>query len=184
MKKILLVALLVFAVAIGSGYYYFSGKNYVLRFTESQLQEKLNAKFPLTKTYLLIFNISLDNARVHLLDGAQRVAVGLDIVLDINVGKETRPLGGKLDISGSVNYLAETGQIFLTDPVIENLSLQGVPEAYIGKLNLILTKALTNYYAEHPIYTLKSTDVKQAVVKLVLKDVRVENHELVLKIGM
>ena len=43
MRKILLVALLVFAVAIGSGYYYFSGKNYVLRFTESQLQEKLNA---------------------------------------------------------------------------------------------------------------------------------------------
>ncbi len=59
-----------------------------------------------------------------------------------------------------------------------------MPEKYTDKVNKALTKALASYYATHPIYTLKTTDTKQAAVKLVLKDVYIENKELVIKLGI
>jgi hypothetical protein len=54
MRKFLLsfvTAVLILCTMLGAGYLYFSGKDFSLKLTEAQLQEKLNAKLPLTKTY-------------------------------------------------------------------------------------------------------------------------------------
>ena len=75
-------------------------------------------------------------------------------------------LGGELDISGGVRYDEIDGQFFLTDPAIENLNIQGIPDKYSERANKVLTKALAEYYADRPIYTLRETDAKQAVAKL------------------
>jgi hypothetical protein len=51
------------------------------------------------------------------------------------------------------------------------------PEKYTEKVNSILTRAIEEFYADHPIYTLKTTDVKQAAARIVLKDVMIGNKE-------
>jgi len=174
---------IVFAVVAGT-LYYFSGKEYVFRFTENQLQEKLDTKLPLTKSYFIIFQVTLDHPRITLINGSKRVNAGLDIILNIRLNNEKRPLGGSLDVSGGVIYLPDKGQFFLTDPLIENLSIQGIPENFTEKANIVLTKALAEFYTAHPIYTLRRTDVKRAVAKLVLKDVVIEKNELVATLGI
>lgn len=184
MRKILLLRALILATLLGTGCLYFSERDFSLHFTEAQLQEKLNAKSPVTKTYLGIFNITLENARVHLLNGSQKASIGIDVVLNLKGVGGYPPLVGKIEVSSGITYAPETAQFFLIDPVIESLAIPGIPKNYAERVTLALTKALVVYYAEHPVYQLKSTDYKQAAARFVLKGVVVENKELVLKLGM
>ena len=184
MKKTIIIYIVALVAVAIAAYFYYAGKEYTITLTESQLQEKLAEKLPLTKTYFFIFQVTLENPRVFLTNGRKRVDVGLDVNLNININKEPKPLGGSIDVSGGVLYVAEKGQFFLTDPVVEKIKVQGIPEHYSDKANIALSKALSNYYAEHPIYTLKSTDIKQAATKLILKDVYIYHKELVIILGI
>lgn len=183
MQKAAIAVVLLLAVAAGA-YFYFSGKEYSFRFTEDQLREKLAEKLPVTKTYLLIFVVTLDNPRVSLLEGSSRVQAGLDVLLNIQIGEEPKPFGGSIDVSGAPTYVSEEGAFYLTDPVIEGLAVQGIPAEYATKVENVLTKAVARYYAERPIYTLKETSIKQSAARLVLKGVIVENGELVIALGL
>ena len=182
--RIAAIALVLLLAAGAGAYIYFSGKEYSFSFSEQQLQEKLAKKLPFTKTYLILFEVTLDNPRVMLPEGASRVRAGLDVTLNIQIGKEPKPLGGSVDASGSIAYLPDEGAFYLADPLIEALSVQGIPDKYSAKVNSVLTKALTRYYAERPVYTLKETNVKQAAARLVLKGVIVEDGELLVTLGL
>lgn len=184
MKKVAIAAVVILIAVVAGTYYYFSGKEYVVRLSEPEITEKLEEKLPLTKTYLFVIQVTLDNPRVHLENGSKRVNAGLDVVFNITLNKNPKPIGGKVDASGGILYLAEKGQFFLTNPVVENLQVQGIPAEYTNKLNTALTKALAEYYKKRPIYTLRVTDAKQAVARMVLKDVIVENRELVITLGI
>jgi len=54
MKKISLVAIVVVLTVIAGAYFYFSGKEYILRIPENEIQQKMAEKLPLTKAYLFI----------------------------------------------------------------------------------------------------------------------------------
>lgn len=184
MKKVIVTILIVlFLIAIGTAYY-LKGKEFTLRFTEDQIREKLESELPITKTYLILFMVTLDKPRIKLINGNDRVQAGLDVIFEIRTNNETKPLGGSIDASGGVKYLAEKGEFYLTDPVVENVAVQGIPEKYTEKAILALTKALAEYYSEHPIYSLQPTNLKHLSARLVLKDVYVINSELVVKIGI
>lgn len=181
-KKVLVVVTIVVMLMAGM-YFYFSGKEYTVRISESEIREKLDEKLPITKSYFFIIQITLENPRILLENGTKRVNVGLDLLLNITVGKNPKPLDGTVDVSGGVKYENEKGEFFLTNPVIENLGIQGIPDQYLSKVNSALTKALAKYYQDNPIYTLRLTDGKQAAIHMILKDVVIENKELVITLG-
>jgi len=184
MNKLAIAAVIVILAIVAGTYFYFSGKEYVVRITEPDIKQKLNEKLPLTKSYLFIIQVTLANPRVHLKDGTNRVNAGLDVILNVTIGKNPKPLGGTVDASGGISYVPEKGELYLTDPIIENLEIQGIPTKYMDKVNKALTKALAEYYRDNPVYTLRSTDAKQAAARMVLKNVIVENRELVVTLGI
>jgi hypothetical protein len=184
LKKGALIAVVIFVVLVAGTIFYFAGKEYVFRFSESEIQETLEKNLPLTKTYLFIIEVTLKTPRVQLENGSNRVNAGLDIELNITVDQNSKPLGGSIDVSGGVRYASDTGQFFLTDPNIEQLQIQGLSDEYADKANRALTKALAEYYSEHPIYKLSANDAKQLAVRMVLKNVIVENRELVITLGL
>ena len=184
MKKIAIPILVICLVIVIATYFYFSGKEYVFTFSENQIHEKLVTKLPLTKTYFIIFEVTLNNPRVTLVNGSDRVAAGLDVILNIRINKEPKPLGGSIDATGGIKYVAKDGTFFLTNPVINDFAIQGIPDRYTEKANQVLTKALSEYYEEHPIYELRASDVKHAVARLVLKDVIIENQQLIVTLGI
>jgi hypothetical protein len=187
MKKQTLGLLAALALLAGAGigaYFYFAGKTYTLTFSEEQIRQKLADKLPLTKTYLLFFQITLDHPRVELRTGSRRIHAGMDVTLNIQVGNESKPLGGAMDVSGEVLYRPETGEFYLSAPVIERLSVQGIPEKLSAKTNDALSKALADYCATHPIYTLRPTDAKHAAARLLLKDVTVQDKAVVVTLGL
>ena len=184
MPRVAIVAgVVILALAIGL-YSYFAGREYVFRFTEDELKVALSKQLPIRKSYLLIFEVVLDHPRVTLVEGSDRVNAGLDIILNIHVNDEPLPLGGSIDVSGGVRYDHEAAAFFLTDPVVEQLALQGIPEEYAQGATRVLTRALGDYYRERPIYTLSPTDLGQAAARLVLKDVAVQQQQLVITLGI
>ena len=174
------IALLFVAVVI---FYYIHGKEYVYVISEKVLQERLAASFPVTKSYL-IFRVTLDNPRVSLQDGSDRIDAGIDSVVNIRIGQQVTPLGGSLDVSSGVRYVSESGEFFLTDPIIRQLAVQGVPDRYVKTVKEIMTKVLTDYYAAHPIYTLSAIDAKHMAVRLTLKRVIVKHGQLIVTLGI
>ena len=181
---IIIISLIILAVIVGGTYCYFSGKEYVVRLTEGQIREKLEERLPLSKSYLFIIRVTLSNPRVVLENGTSRVNAGLDVLFNITINDNPKPIGGTVDVSGGVRYVAEEGQFFLVNPVIESLKVQGVAEEYTNKVNKALTLALTEYYESHPIYTLSTVDAKQVAARMILKSVIVENEELVVTLGI
>jgi Protein of unknown function (DUF1439) len=184
LRRAIMLALLVIATAIGGAYYYFYGKEYVYRFDEAQLRQALSGRLPIQRSYLLIFQVTLDNPRVTLANGSDRVNAGLDVTLNIHMGREPLPLSGSVDISGGIRYDSGKGQLFLTRPAIEHLELQGIPEQYASRVTSALTKALDEYYTDHPIYTLSTLNAKQLAARLILKSVVVKEQELVVTLGI
>ncbi len=177
----ILAAILVLS---GGVFYFLKGKSFVVRLSEAQLREKLEAKLPLTKTYFLFFQITLRHLRVTLVEGSDRVKAGLDVELNMRLGNASKALGGSVDVSGGIQYNAAQGELFMTHPVIEQTAVQGVPEKYAPMLNEALSKAIGEYCAERPLYALRATDTKQAIAKLVLKDVVVQDRHLVITLGI
>ena len=179
----ILALLVLLGLAFGT-YLYFQGREYRYRFSEQFIQEKLAERLPMTKTYLAIFQVTLDQARVFLKEGEDRIHAGVDITLNLRINNASQPLGGSVDLSGGINYVAEEGSFFLIDPVIERLAVQGLPEKYLPQIQAVLTKALTEFYAGRPLYTLNMEDKKQWAARLVLKQVIVEDRELVVTLGI
>jgi len=160
------------------------GRESVYRISEQELRERLSARLPLTKTYLLIFEVTLDHARVSLAAGSNRINAGVDVILNVRVARSSVPLAGSLDISTGVRYAAEDGEFFLTDPVISHLAIQGVPDRYARQSQEILTKAVGEYLSTRPIYRLSASDMRQLGLRLVLKRVEVEDHQVVVTMGL
>jgi uncharacterized protein DUF1439 len=183
--RAVILATILIAAVVGSAYYYFFfNRQYVYRFTEAQLQQALSERLPFTKTYLLIFQITLDHPRVVLVNGSDRVHAGMDIALNVHVADEPSPMGGAIDASGGIRYEPKTGQLFLTQPKIERLELQGVPEQYTSRATVALSRALDTYYADHAIYTLNTSHAKELAARLFLKSVTIEERQLVVTLGI
>ena len=180
LRRAIVLTVMVIAAVIGAAYFYFSGKEYVFRFTETQLRQALSERLPLEKSYLLIFQVTLDNPRIALVQGSDRINAGLDVTLNIGLRDELLILAGSLDASGGIRYDSGDGQFFLTDPIIEDLEVRGIPEEYVSRVTGVLTEALDEYYADHPIYTLNSLNA----ARLVLKSVVVDQQELVVTLGI
>ncbi|MEK7412327.1 MAG: DUF1439 domain-containing protein [Planctomycetota bacterium] len=184
MKKALIGLIVLLVLTIAGVLYFLFGKTFEFRITAGEIQAGLNAKLPYTRSYFFVFEVTLDNPRVTLVDGSEKIKAGLDIVLNIHIGNEKKPLSGSVDVASGVRYDPETHQFFLIDPVIERLAVQGIPEKYEQKVGEALTKALSEYYQSHPVYTLKGTDLKQAAARLLLKKVVVIDQALVVTLGL
>jgi hypothetical protein len=184
LKPVLLVVVALLVVGAAGAYWYVAGRTHVIAIPEAELRDKLAERMPFTRTYALLLQVTLDNARVALVEGSDRVDAGVDLLLNIRVGRQPLNLGGSVDLSGGIAYRADGGQFFLVDPRIERLDVQGVPEKHREKVRDALTRALAEYFATRPLHTLKTTDLKQAAARMLLKDVVVADRQLVITLGL
>lgn len=183
MRQGLFAGMLVLAVALGGAWWYFAGREYVVRVSEAEIHQQLDKRLPLKRSFLLVFEAELAHPRVRLRDGSDRVDLGLDVVLNLRVGHESRPLGGRVDLVTGLRYDAADGGFHLVDPVITRLDLQGVPAEYQARATRVVDAALAEFVGRYPVYTLRPSDAKRATARLLLKSVVVSGNELVLTLG-
>ena len=185
-KSIMMIAAgIVLAGGIGLFVLFFllKGREFVVRIPEKELAEKINQKMPFTKTYLILFEVTLANPRIDLVEKSERINGGVDVTVKIKIDHEAKDLVGKIDLSGGVRYAAETGEFFLVDPHIERVSIAGLSEKYTTQVGKALGAALSAFYTKHAIYTLRSSDLKKTAARLLLKSIVVDQQELVVTLG-
>jgi len=172
------------AVGAAAAYLAIHGKEYVYRIPEQVLRERLRARLPTTKTYLVLFQVTLDHPRISLEDGSDRVDAGIDVALNLRVDNAIKRLVGSLDFSGGIRYSPETGEFFLTEPIIQSLKIEGLPDRYTDLSKKLLARALKDFIANHSVYSLSTTDATELGIRLALKRVIVKDHELIVTLGV
>ena len=182
-KKTLWMVFTALVLAGVGVYWWLSGQTYQIRISQIQIEQKLAEKLPLTRNFLL-FYLTLEHPRVQLREDSSRVQLGLDVVIAPNAGAIIRPLRATADVTAGLRYDPAQGAFFLTDPVVQKLGVEGVDENRTNAINTALSKALSAYLAERPVYTLSGFDHKQRMARMVLKAVKVERGELVVELGV
>lgn len=176
-----IIGLLLLLGVAAAAYFFMSGRDVTLRFSEDDLRGRLDDQLPFTEDYLFIFNVTLDNPRVDLIEGSDRITGGVDAVLKIAGAGD---LEGAVDISSGIRYDAGEAAFFLNDPEIERINIEGLTSAVSNRANQAISLALSEFYEERPIYRLSDKDMRHQATKLVLQDVVVENETLVVRLGL
>lgn len=171
--------------AIGAAVFWMLSRNdYVFRFSENDLRGQLEARLPYEGRHLFIFDVTLDHPRIDLVEGSDRVAGGVDVMVKTSLGGRELSFSGATDMSGGVRYDQDQRAFFLKDPIVENLRLPGIPESYANRANAAISGALSEFYSTRPIYILEADTAAKSAARMLLKDVEVKNEHLVVTLGL
>jgi hypothetical protein len=183
MGKKLTWSLLALLALVGAGaIWYLAAKTYEIRISQAQLEQKLAERLPLTQRYPLV-SVTLGQPRVHLNEDSERVDFGLNMTVNTNTSG-SQLLGAQIDVSASLRYDAERGAIFLDQPVMGKLVVQGLDERRTAMAQVALEAAMASFLAQQPVYTLNASDTRQRVARMAVRDIKVENGVVVLILGL
>lgn len=147
-----------------------------------RLEQKLAERLPLTQRYPLV-SVTMAQPRVHLSEDSERVDFGLNMTVTTNTSG-SQLLGAQIDVSSSLRYDAERGAIFLDQPVMDKMVVQGLDDRRTAMAQVALEAAMTSYLAQQPIYTLNASDARQRVARMAVRDIKVDKGVLVVILGL
>ena len=184
MKKFAIIFGLTLVIASLAAVVVFKGKRYEIRITAEQIRTSLDERYPEEKSFLLIFKATYRDPVVEFLPETDRIRVGMTVELDQRIGSEKKRLSGTARLTASVGYDPKKHRVHLVEADIEQLELEGVPKKYAGRITALLGRGAKSFLDNCAVYTLRATDARKAVAKLLLKDVKVDGDELVITLGI
>lgn len=177
------VLLAIGAVLLYMMYASLSGRVWNVRFTPAQIEQRLAAKMPLSKS-LHALQGTVERPRIAFKEGTDRVYVGVDFVLQFSPASQTMQLKGAVNASSAIRYAPGTGQIFLAEPLVESIAIPGLSPAMEGRARTLVGQLLSQLYADRPIYTFADAAGKGKAAQMLIKQAVVENGELVITLGL
>jgi len=184
MKKTILIIGLVLITAIAGAFIYFKGKRYEVVITQEQVDSAIVEKFPVTKKFLIIFELTLSNPQVQLLEKDNRIQVGLDAALNMKAKGGNKKMSGSCAMTSKVRYDAGTHEFYLTDSQVDRLEIEGIPEKYLEKVSQAASAAAEKYLEDFSVYKLEGEDGKMAAARLLLKDLQIRDHKIYVVLGL
>lgn len=139
------------------------------------IQNAVEKKFPYNKNAILA-RLTLSEPVTYLED----TSIGMR--LKYKGSFLEKEIKGDLDFNGSIRY--EKGKFFLENFEIVELTMDEKEFNSKGKLQKIIFNIIDNYFDCYPIYTLKQSDFKQNIAKMLLKDITVSGDSLCILIGI
>ncbi|WGS49120.1 DUF1439 domain-containing protein [Paraburkholderia sp. D15] len=131
-------------------------------FSQQQVQDAVQRKFPYQRTVSQVFDVALSNPVVGFLPDANRVSVKLDARFASPF--MAQPVAGVFTLSSELAYDAASKSVVLKSPNVDNVSVSGDAQAFTQQINaaaaVLATQLLTNY----PIYTFKPEQLQFAGV--------------------
>ena len=183
MKKIVVgVALLLCAIVV-AGYLNISERRHIITIPETDIQAALQSRLPLTQTYYGSLRLTLDNPRVSLDADKNRINTVLDLALNVRESDIDPDRAGTVAVSGSVRYQGSTGEFYMLDPYVENISVPDLGEDNAVRLKSALAMMLPVFYSQNPIYTLDAGAISEPADGLLLGDVVVRDKALIVSLG-
>jgi hypothetical protein len=131
-------------------------------FSQQQVQEAVQRKFPYQRTISQVFNVELTNPVIGFLPDSNRVSVKLDAHLASPFLRQ--PVDGVFTLSSELAYDEASKSVVLKSPNVDSVNVSGDAQAYTQQINaaaaVLATQLLTNY----PIYTFKREQLQFAGV--------------------
>jgi hypothetical protein len=147
----------------------------------SQIEKNLGVSGLFTVTF------SLNQLKTHI--GQDKLGfINLNgngkILLTTFLGDQT--LDFQLQVSARPTFNKQQSSIFLQDFTISELAVQPAKlTKTVDNLNPLINHALSDYFAQHPAYTLSSEHgLREAVIKYFVRDLVVQPGALVIKLGV
>ena len=152
--------------------------SYTKQFTESELQNKLDAMMPLERKQQFI-TIVITDPVIDFHETSNELSMKANIAATAFGGIRGK---GTTHISGSISYKPETGSFHLKNPKMLELTIENVKEQYQTQIKQIAQIAIANAMSTYPIYTLNDGDIKQKLAKSVLESVVVQDEKLLVNL--
>jgi hypothetical protein len=131
-------------------------------FSQQQVQEAVQRKFPYQRTIQQVFDVALTNPVVGFLPDSNRVSVQLNARLASPFLRQ--PVDGVFTLSSELAYDEASKSVVLKSPNVDSVNVSGDAQAYTQQINaaaaVLATQLLTNY----PIYTFKPEQLQFAGV--------------------
>jgi hypothetical protein len=142
-----------------------------------RLQQSIDKKFPFNSRYLELFDISVSNPRLSLQPDSNRIATALDLRIDPAFIK--MPVEGQLIISGVLKIDASRSAVILTDPKLDNLSINTATSSQSDKIIKLANLVIEDLFNNMNIYTFSAEDLKVAGVTWRPTKIMTRTHSLV-----
>ncbi|MFM0201212.1 DUF1439 domain-containing protein [Paraburkholderia fungorum] len=131
-------------------------------FSQQQVQEAVQRKFPYQRTVSQVFDVALTNPVVGFLPDANRVSVKLDARFASPFMPQ--PVDGVFTLSSELAYDAASKSVVLKSPNVDNVSVSGQAQAYTQQINAAAAALAAQLLTNYPIYTFKPEQLQFAGV--------------------
>jgi hypothetical protein len=158
---------------------YLHAFSYTLEIPQNELQVKIDKKFPLTKRKFLITTI-INNPIVKLKNKENNLLISFDI--KIMVSKEIG-FNANAIIKGKLNYKQKEKSLYFKELEVVKLDFQNIPKKLHKGLKKSIVFLATKYLKKFPVYKIKNKDLKLKLVGALLKDIKIKNNILYVKLG-
>jgi hypothetical protein len=131
-------------------------------FSQKQVQEAVQRKFPYQRTMQQVFEVELTDPVVGLLPDTNRVSVQVNARLASPFLQQ--PVNGVLTLSSQLEYDPQSRSVVLRSPNVDNVSVDGNAQMYAQQINAAAAVLATQLLANYPVYTFKPEQLQFAGV--------------------
>ncbi|CAH2813572.1 MAG: Probable transmembrane protein [Candidatus Burkholderia crenata] len=153
------------AVALGTQGYAASIFQFIpdhYTFSQAQVQDAMQRKFPLERRASQIFDVTLSNPLVGLAPDRNRITVRLDTRLATPF--MPNPVTGIFTLSSQLSYDAPSHSVVLMSPTVDDAQVSGEAAQYNEQINAVGAVMATQFLDRYPIYTFKPEQLQFAGV--------------------
>ena len=174
------------AVVATAGFMGCTGLTTEITLDEEEINSILADSFPITESYDDVLTLTLENPRVVLEEGSDRMVVGVDasVVLNVPELEIGATLSGSADLETGIDYKPDTGEIILTEPSLVSLTIEGIPQEYTDMATDVANQIVSVTLDGYAIYKIEPEDFETAVASITLQGVKIENGVLVITLGL
>ncbi|CAB3759448.1 DUF1439 domain-containing protein [Paraburkholderia solisilvae] len=131
-------------------------------FSQQQVQDAVQRKFPYQRTVSQVFDVVLTNPVVGLLPDTNRVSVRLDARFASPF--LAQPVTAVFTLSSQLEYDAASRSVVLRSPNVDNVAVSGDAQAYAQQISAGAGVLATQLLANYPVYTFKPEQLQFAGV--------------------
>ncbi len=178
MKKISIMIALLLSLFLTGCIQDISPQGLTVRIPASTVSSALEKQFPIRQDFAY-GNVELSHPKAMLTRGSDRVVTGTDIAFsNALIPRQS----GSLFVSGIPFYDAQSGAVYLREPMIDKLEFNGYKLSSMlqGPLKSAIIPIINEIFRQTPIYKINRSSLQGSFVKNVV----VDNGELLVTFGL
>ena len=145
-----------------------------------KLQAGVERRFPLSNRALELFDIELSHPQLTLQAGSDRIALHMEALVAPPFLKKS--WHGSLALSGRLVIDVGRGALFMTEPRVEQFTVEGMDEARQRQLGRIANLLMDKVVGDVPVYSFRMEDLRYGGVQFVPTGIHATDQALVVSV--